>query len=69
MYDNKRPRLNEALTKIKMFIQQGYVEAIEALELYDEIKEKSGEFAAGRYIIELAITIDNEIQELRNAKG
>ena len=65
----KRPRLNEALESIKLFILQGYVEATEALDEYHEIKESSGEFTAGRYIIEVVMLINQEIQELKDAKG
>ena len=69
MYNNKSTRLNEALTKMKAFQMQGFKEATEALDLYDDILEKSGEWAAGHYIIELAISIDNSLQELQDAKG
>ena len=40
MYNNKRPRLNEALTKMKAFQMQGFKEATEALDHYDDILEK-----------------------------
>tara|TARA_B110000444_G_C18758641_1_gene556422 strand:+ start:796 stop:1005 length:210 start_codon:yes stop_codon:yes gene_type:complete len=69
MYNDKRPRLNEALTKMKAFQMQGFSEATEALDLYDDILEKAGQWAAGHYIIELAISIDNNLQELQDAKG
>ena len=65
----KRPRLNEALESIKLFIIQGYAEATEALDEYHEIKESSGEFTAGRYIIEVVMQIDQELKELKDAKG
>ena len=69
MYKNKRPRLTEALTKVRTFQNQGYDEATEAMELYDDLLNRCGEWAAGHYIIELAISIDNNLQELRDAKG
>ena len=66
---NKRPRLNEALQSIKLFIIQGYAEAAEALDVYKEIKQSSGEFTAGRYIIEVVMQINQELKELKDAKG
>jgi hypothetical protein len=66
---NKRPRLNEALQSIKLFIIQGYAEAAEALDVYNEIKQSSGEFTAGRYIIEVVMQINQELKELKDAKG
>ena len=66
---NKRPRLNEALQSIKLFILQGYDEAGEAIDVYNEIKESSGEFTAGRYIIEVVMQINQELKELKDAKG
>jgi len=65
----KRPRLNEALESIKLFILQGYAEAGEALDVYNEIKESSGEFTARRYIIEVVMQINQELKELKDAKG
>ena len=50
-----RPRLPEAINRIKLYRSHGFKEADEALEEYQTMCDTSGEFLAGRFIIELCI--------------
>ena len=45
MYNNKRPRLNEALTKMKAFQMQGFKEATERLDPFSDDYEYYNEKA------------------------
>ena len=65
-----RPRLPEAINRIKLYRSHGFKEADEALEEYQTTCDTSGEFLAGRFIIELCIEIERVLlKEKMNAKS
>ena len=65
-----RPRLTEAINRINLYRSQGFKEADEAMKEYQTMLDTSGEFVAGRFIIELCIEIERVLlMEKMNAKS
>ena len=58
----KRPRLHEALAKMKLWQSQGVDEATETLNMYDE-------FAAGRFIIDVVLETTQELKGVASAQS
>ena len=59
-----RPKLPEAINRINLYRSQGFKEADETM------LDTSGEFVAGRFIIELCIEIERVLlKEKMNAKS
>lgn len=58
-----RPSLSQALSEMNKYKILGYSQAEDALEVYDDIKQQSGEFIAGHFIIEVVLLINQDIRE------
>ena len=65
----KRPRLHEALAKMKLWQSQGVDEATETLNMYDELLDTHGEFAAGRFIIDVVLETTQELKGVARAQS
>ena len=63
-----RPRLPFVKGYFNQLINQGNNESIELLKEYSQIKQEQGEFLAGRFLIEVYLETQLNIQELQNAK-
>ena len=63
-----RPRLPFVKGYFNQLINQGNNESIELLKEYSQIKQEQGEFLAGRFLIEVYLETQINIQELQNAK-
>ena len=63
-----RPTLPFVKDYFKQLMSQGSDEAINLLEEYSRIKEDQGEFLAGRFLIEVYIQTQVNIEESYNAK-
>ena len=63
-----RPTLHFVKDYFNQLMSQGSDEAINLLEEYSRIKEDQGEFLAGRFLIEVYIQTQVNIEESYNAK-
>ena len=63
-----RPTLPFVKDYFNQLMSQGSDEAINLLEEYSRIKEDQGEFLAGRFLIEVYIQTQVNIEESYNAK-
>ena len=65
----KRPRLHEALSKMKLWQSQGVDEATETLNMYDELLHTHGEFDACRFIIYVVLATTQELKGVASAQS